>query len=124
VPFGIEENILVVSPSPDEHYDFFVPKLSELIGSNCGIVRANKYRTFFGVQSRFRRTRFISKNSSDPPAPELPKRSIDFALTMPPLENNIDVNRTLRIAALDVAVGRIGFERVVAETTGRPALAT
>jgi hypothetical protein len=35
-----------------------------------------------------------------------------------------DVNRTLRIAALDVAVGRIGFERVVAETTGRPALAT
>jgi hypothetical protein len=38
--------------------------------------------------------------------------------------NNIDVNRTLRIAALDVAVGRIGFERVVAETTGCPALAT
>jgi hypothetical protein len=36
----------------------------------------------------------------------------------------VDVNRTLRIAALDVAVGRIGFERVVAETTGRPALAT
>jgi hypothetical protein len=26
----------------------------------------------------------MSKNSSDPAAPQLPKRSIDFALTVPP----------------------------------------
>jgi hypothetical protein len=38
--------------------------------------------------------------------------------------HGFDVNRTLRIATLNVAVGRIGFERLVAETTGRPALAT
>jgi hypothetical protein len=51
--------------------------------------------------------------------PDQPARETDMKRTA-----GADVNRTLRIAALDVAVGRIGFERVVAETTGRPALAT
>jgi hypothetical protein len=52
-------------------------------GLLIGIVRANKYRPFLASNRGSGERDSSAKISGDPPAPELPKRSMNFALTMP-----------------------------------------
>ena len=73
--------------NPDEHIDALVSRLDP----PCAKVKGVRARTLSEQISigHFRRRIAVpacaihEQNSSDPPAPELPKRSIDFALTVP-----------------------------------------